>query len=150
HEYADGRENQQRLGYRSFLAVPMMRDGKAIGVIAVWRRFVRRFSDKQVALVKTFADQAAIAIENVRLFNETKEALDQQQASAEVLSVIGSSVADTTPVFERIGESCKRLFDLTSASINLVGDDDGLIHQAYYDGPNPEALRKLFPGPLDG
>ena len=150
HEYPLALELQRRFNHRAMLAVPLLREDGAIGAIALWRMEPRRFTDKQVALVKTFADQAAIAIENVRLFNETKEALDQQQASAEVLSVIGSSVADTTPVFERIGESCKRLFDLTSASINLVGDDDGLIHQAYYDGPNPEALRKLFPGPLDG
>ena len=80
-----------------------------------------------VDLLRTFADQAVIAIENVRLFNETKEALDHQRASAEVLQVISSSVADTQPVFDKILESCQRLFVGQHVGINLVGED-GAVH----------------------
>ena len=146
-EFPLGRALQRRIGHRAILAVPLMREDRAIGAIALWRMEPRGFSDKQIALVKTFADQAAIAIENVRLFNETKEALEQQQASAEVLSVIGSSVADTGPVFERITKSCKHLFEGDVVRINLVGED-GLVHVGYYDGPNPEEFHRIFPAPL--
>jgi len=139
--------NAAKYGYRAVLAVPLMRENRAIGAISLWRPEPVPFSGKQVALVQTFADQAAIAIDNVRLFNETREALEQQQASAEVLRVISSSVADTAPVFERIAESCRRLFDGSVVGINLVGED-GLIHVGHYDGPNQEAFRKLFPSPL--
>ena len=147
-EFPVGREMQRRIGHRAILSVPLMREDRAIGAIALWRMEARAFSESQIALVNTFADQAAIAIENVRLFNETREALEQQQASAEVLGVISSSVADTAPVFERISRSCKRLFEGVVVSINVVGDD-GMLHLGYYDGPNPERLRSIFPGPID-
>src|SRR5206468_7287890 len=74
-EYPDAVPNQRRYGFRTLLAVPLMREDRAIGAIALWRTEARAFTEKQVSLVKTFADQAAIAIENVRLFNETREAL---------------------------------------------------------------------------
>jgi len=146
-EFPVGREMQRRIGHRAILSVPLMREDHAIGAIALWRMEPRKFTSQQIALVKTFADQAAIAIENVRLFNETREALEQQQASAEVLRVISSSVADTAPVFERIAECCKRLFDGSAVRINLAGED-GMIHVGYYDGPNPEQFRRVFPVPL--
>src|SRR5204862_486187 len=111
HEFPDAAENIHRLSCRAVLAVPLLREAGAYGGIFLFRREPGMFSADQVALVETFARQAAIAIENVRLFNQTKEALEQQQASAEVLRVISSSVADTAPVFERISQSCKRLFD---------------------------------------
>ena len=88
----------------------MLREGQTIGAIAVAREAPGPFSDKLVELLQIFADQAVIAIENVRLFNETKEALERQTASAEILSVISASVEDTTPVFEKILQSCKKLF----------------------------------------
>jgi signal transduction histidine kinase len=84
----------------------------------------------------------------VRLFNETKEALDQQRASGEVLAAISSSIADTTPVFERILASCERLFAGKIAGVNLVGDD-GLIRVRAYHGPGREELERSFPMPLD-
>src|SRR5258708_6235510 len=90
-EYPDARAPQQKYGFRALLAVPLMREDRAIGAIALWRAEARAFTEKQIALVKTFADQAAIAIENVRPFNATQEALEQQTAIAETLRVISTS-----------------------------------------------------------
>src|SRR5262245_42260721 len=89
-------------GYRSVVAVPILRDGLPIGSIAVARAPVGMLPDRQVELLKTFADQAAIAIENVRLFNETKEALEQQTATSEVLQVISTSPGKLEPVFNAL------------------------------------------------
>src|SRR5215475_7534740 len=96
-------------GYRSVVAVPILRDGLPIGSIAVARAPVGMLPDRQVELLKTFADQAAIAIENVRLFNETKEALEQQTATSEVLKVISSSPGELEPVFQAMLEKAVQL-----------------------------------------
>src|SRR5204862_3569142 len=111
-----------------------------IGAIFVGRDHAGAFSDKDVALLKTFADQAVIAIQNARLFNETNEALEQQKASGEVLAAISSSIADTAPVFEKILSSAERLFAGKVISINLLGED-GRIHMAAYHGPDREKLQ---------
>ncbi|HYQ99095.1 MAG TPA: GAF domain-containing protein [Casimicrobiaceae bacterium] len=142
------KDAQEKLGFRSMLGVPMLREGESVGVIAMWREEVRPFTPREVQLVTTFADQAVIAIENVRLFNETKEALDQQRASAEVLAAISSSIADTTPVFSTIVERCERLFAGRLVQINLVADD-GLVHLADYHGPGRDRIESIFPFPLD-
>ena len=100
----------------------MLWEGSGVGAIQVSREPPPPFTDKELALLKTFADQAVIAIQNARLFNETKEALEQQKASAEILSVISGSVADANPVFEKILESCKHLFGGDELDVLLVDD----------------------------
>ncbi len=145
---------QQVGGYRTLLAIPILREGIAIGVLTLGRQEVRAFNATEIELVTSFADQAAIAMENVRLFNETKEALEQQKASAEVLSVISNSVSDATPVFEAIVNSCQRLFGGNQAIISLV-DEAGMVrHEAIaaMQGVPEEQVRKSldqgFPRPL--
>ncbi len=147
-EFPEGREMQRRIGHHATLAVPLMREGQAIGAIALWRMETRPFTEKEISLVQTFADQSALAIDNVRLFNETKEALEQQRASGEVLAAISSSIADTTPVFDKILTSCEHLFTGRLVGVTLVGDDDR-IHIVAYHGPGRDELDKIFPAPVD-
>jgi GAF domain-containing protein len=118
------------VGYRTALGVPMLRDGAAIGLILVARDHVAPFSDKQIALLQTFADQAVIAVENVRLFTELEArngelrvALDQQTATADILRAISQAQADVQPVFESIADSVVRLLDAWSASVFRCGDE---------------------------
>jgi signal transduction histidine kinase/HAMP domain-containing protein/putative methionine-R-sulfoxide reductase with GAF domain len=133
-----------RYGHRTVVVVPLYREGQPFGTILLRRNEVRLFSDKELSLLQTFGDQAAIALENVRLFNETKEALDQQRASGEVLAAISSSIADTEPVFEKILESCERLFAGKLVGVTLMGED-GLIRVGAYHGPGREELDKIYP-----
>jgi GAF domain-containing protein len=139
---------QQAVGYRTLLLVPMLREGAVIGAIGVGRVEPGGFADKQVRLLQTFADQAVIAIENVRLFNETKEALDQQTATAEILRVISSSPTDIRPVFDAIVASATRLCD---AGIGAVVSFDGeLMHLQATRNWTPEfdaAIRPTLPAP---
>src|SRR5207249_5634066 len=117
-------------GIRTVLAVPLKREGVAIGVIIATRDRVQRFSDKQVALLETFADQAVIAIENVRLFKEInernaelREALEQQTATAEVLRIISASPTDVRPVLDAIAESVARVCGAADAAVALRDGD---------------------------
>jgi signal transduction histidine kinase len=134
-------------GWRRLLAVPMLREAEPLGVIAVGWRDPGPIPEPRVELLKTFADQAVLAIEKVRLFNETAEALEQQKASGEVLSAIGASLADAAPVFEKILESCQRLFQGYLVGLTMVGDD-GQVHMRAYQGPNKAEMEKIYPLPL--
>jgi signal transduction histidine kinase len=116
------------LGARNLLIVPMVRDAQVVGMIIAGRREPGVFTDKQVTLLETFANQAVIAIENVRLFNETKEALEQQTATAEILRVIASSPTDLQPVMEAVAENAARVCGATDSAIfRLEGEHLRLV-----------------------
>jgi GAF domain-containing protein len=134
------REHARRQGWRANLGVPMLHDGQPIGVITVTRREPGAFSAHEVDLLKTFADQAVIAIENVRLFNETKEALEQQTATAEILRVISSSPTDVQPVFDAIVQSAVRLCAARFAAVFRF--DGEMLHLGAHNFP-PDVLEFL-------
>src|SRR5262245_415598 len=122
---------------RTRLAVPLLRDGTAIGAILVRRTEVRPFSDKQVTLLKTFADQAVIAIENVRLFQELKESLEQQTGTSKILSVIASSPTDIFPVLNTIAENAALLCGGKDALVYRV--EGGVMRRVAHYGAVPMA-----------
>src|SRR5262245_9983952 len=137
-EYPEGSEKARRDGARTILAVPLICAGKAIGAIFVRRTEVRQFTDRQIELLKTFADQAVIAIENTRLFEaeqaskrELTESLEQQTATADVLKVISRSALDVQKVLDALVESAARLCNAYDAVILQVFSD-GLRLVAHY------------------
>jgi GAF domain-containing protein len=147
----------QRIGkYRTALGVPLLREGVPIGVLAMTRSSVRPFSDKQIELATTFADQAVIAIENVRLFEaeqqrtcELTESLEQQTATAEILGVISNSLSNTQPVFDTIVASGLKLFP--DATIMVALSDGDQVRAAAIADPDParvDAVRRQWPIPL--
>jgi signal transduction histidine kinase len=152
----------RELGFRSIVSIPMLREGEAFGAVLVTRGEPGRFSDTDVALLQTFADQAVIAIENVRLFTELQgknqalteahsrvsETLGQQTATGEVLRAISRSAMDAQPVFQTIAESATRLSGGLFGSVYRF--DGELIHMVAHDNYPPGALefsRRFFPAP---
>src|SRR5262249_42379098 len=103
------KRGSELMGGRSVVFAPMVWEDRAIGAIFVARNTVSPFSDHEISLLKTFADQAAIAIQNARMFNETKEALEQQTATSQVLQVISRSTFDLGPVFDTLVKNAARL-----------------------------------------
>jgi GAF domain-containing protein len=144
-------ELARKFGYNALISVPLIREGKAIGALSTAHRDPIAFSDKQIQLATSFADQAVIAIENARLFNETQEALERQTATSDILRVIASSPSDVQPVFDAIAHSAKRLLGSSNAVVTRVIDDT--VHLAAFtagDEQGDKALQRRFPMPLSG
>ena len=123
-DFPVGRDVARRLGWRTVLSAPLLRGGLPIGAILIRRREVRPFTESQIKLLQTFADQAVIAIENVRLFRELEarnkdlgEALQRQTAAADILRAISQAQTDAQPVFEAIADSAMRLFGAWGALV---------------------------------
>ena len=155
-EYPESQELALRLGVKTILSVPLVRSEEAIGALVIRRTEVRPFIDRQIELVQTFAAQAVIAMENARLFGEVQtrnrelsEALEQQTATADILSVISNSLSDTQPVFEAIVRSGRTLFP--SATVTIVmpeGDQLQASAVAALDHDTEAEIKKRFPVPL--
>ncbi|WP_407113361.1 GAF domain-containing protein [Bradyrhizobium sp. LMG 9283] len=136
-------------GYRSMLFTPLMSEGEVIGIIIATRRATGNFAEHHVRLLQTFADQAVIAIKNVSLFNATREALERQTATADILKVIAASPSDVTPVFQAISDSAKALIGGHSSTVTRVVDD--MLHLAAFTTDNEAGnadLLSSFPTPL--
>jgi GAF domain-containing protein len=152
-EFPIGSQVARQFGHRTTLAVPLLRDGKALGALLIRRLEVRPFSDKQIALLQTFADQAVIAIENVRLFKELESrnrdlttALDQQTATSEILRIISASPTDVQPVFDEIARSAAQLCQAAGCVVTRF--DGEQLHVAAAHTPVAEFVqffRTRFP-----
>jgi len=152
-EFLETQSFAREHGFRTILSVPLLREGMAIGTIDLRRTEVRPFTDTQIALLQTFADQAVIAIENVRLFTELdarnrdlREALEQQTATGEVLQVISRSPTDLQPVFDTIARSAVSLCDASFGAVFQMQGD--LLDLVAHDGIGDEAIggfRSVWP-----
>jgi GAF domain-containing protein len=120
-------------GSRTLIFVPMLKDDELIGSIAIYRREVRPFTDKQIELLTHFAAQAVIAIENTRLLDELRESLDRQTATSEVLGVISASPGELEPVFEAMLENATRICGASFGNL-LLSDGDSFWVAAMHGG----------------
>jgi signal transduction histidine kinase len=151
------RKGWEAMGIKAAIGAPMLWEGRGIGSILVGRNYAGPFSEKEISLLKTFAEQAVIAIQNARLFNELEtrnrdltEALEQQTATSEILRVISRSPTDVQPVFDTIARAAMKL--CRAASANVFTFDGELVHLASLVNVNPayvEAVQQLFPRPLN-
>jgi two-component system, NtrC family, sensor kinase len=170
-EFPEGRAIAVRMGHRTVMAVPLLRNGVAIGSILMRRTAVNPFTDKQIALLQTFADQAVIAIENVRLFNELQEknkaltqahaqvteSLERQTATSEILSAISGAQTDINPVFDAIARSAVKLCGAFACRVFRAGDELlPVVGEAYgtpearalFHGTHPEAVGRDSPSAI--
>src|SRR5262245_31199392 len=148
-EFPDGSEMALRLGHRTALHVPLLREDEAIGALAIRRTEIKPFTDKQIELVTTFADQAVIAIENVRLFDEVQartrelsESLEQQTATSEVLKVISSSPGELELVFRAMLENATRICDASYGAMWLREGD--AFRNAAFHGALPATFTEQW------
>jgi signal transduction histidine kinase/CheY-like chemotaxis protein/putative methionine-R-sulfoxide reductase with GAF domain len=140
------RRNSRKTGTHSILFVPLVSEGVGVGTIYVGRETVGAFTPKQVALLETFADQAVIAIQNVRMYNETRLALERQTVTSDILKVIARSPDDLTPVFQAIAHHSNQLLGgLSTLVTHLVGDSLQLVGLTSIDPDKAAALQALFP-----
>jgi transcriptional regulator with GAF, ATPase, and Fis domain len=130
-------------GVRTALEVPMLKDDDVVGAIVIYRKEVRRFDDREIALIKDFAAQAVIAIENARLLNELRQSLEQQTATAEVLSVISSSLGELQPVFQAVLENATRLCEAKFGTLYFREAED--FRAVAMHGAPPAYLKRLVP-----
>ncbi|MFL5081665.1 MAG: GAF domain-containing protein, partial [Microvirga sp.] len=152
-EFPDGHAMAMRQGHRTLLATPLLREEVAIGAIVIRRTEVRPFSEKQIAVLQTFADQAVIAMENARLFEEVQtrtaelqESLEYQTATSEVLNVISRSPSDIQPVLDAIAETAQRLCQ--AENVFIMRKRNGLFHLASHRNASPEQVEFLTDHPL--
>src|SRR5262249_40245829 len=150
------RTRQSSFPTRTVLVTPLLREGESIGVIYMRRGEVQPFTDKQIELAKTFADQAVIAIENVRLFTELQErnrelteALERQTATSEVLKVISRSTFDLQPVLETLIENATRLSSADTGAIYRVDGELQRLAAAYNISAELRDVSERIPLPRD-
>nr|WP_249153354.1 GAF domain-containing protein [Bradyrhizobium diazoefficiens] len=152
-EYPIGREYAVRSNVRTVLSVPLLREGESMGAIVLRRMEVRPFDDKQISLLQTFADQAVIALGNVRLFEQLNESLERQTATSEVLEIISASSGELAPVFRKMLENATRICGAGFGTMNLY-EEGGFRTVALHNAPQAYVDTRLYqsirPHPASG